>query len=59
MSINSTIKLCLAHVKFKGTITKWPVQKQTHRKTQKHVEHQDGTDIQKQIIFCVFSDLPQ
>jgi len=28
-------------------MTKWPVQKQTHRTTQKHVEHQDTTDIQK------------
>jgi len=33
------------YVKFKGTITKWPVQKPTHRTTQKHVEHHDTTDI--------------
>jgi len=33
------------YVKFKGTMTQWPVQKQTHRTTQKHVEHQDVTDI--------------
>jgi len=28
-----------------GTMTKWPVQKSTHRTTQKHVEHQYATDI--------------
>ena len=28
-----------------GTMTKWPVQKPTHRTTQKHVEHHDATDI--------------
>jgi len=33
------------YVKFKGTMTKWPVQKPTHRTTQKHVEHHDVTDI--------------
>jgi len=33
------------YVKFKGTVTKWPVQKLTHRTTQKHVEHQDATDL--------------
>jgi len=38
------------HVKFKGTITEWPVQKQTHRTIQKHVEHQDATDIKKTIF---------
>ena len=32
------------YVKFKGT-TKWPVQKLTHRTTQKHVQHHDATDI--------------
>jgi len=31
---------------------KWPVHKQTHRTTQKHVEHQDATDIQKNILDC-------
>ena len=37
-----------SHVKFKGTMTKWPVHKQTHRTTQKkHVEHQDAKEIQK------------
>jgi len=33
------------YIKFKGTITKWPVQKLTHRTTQKHVQHHDATDI--------------
>jgi len=28
-------------------MTKWPVQKPTHRTTRKHVEHQDATDIQR------------
>jgi len=33
------------HDKFKGTMTKWPVQKQTHRTTQQHVEHPGKADI--------------
>jgi len=33
------------YVKFKGTMTKWPVQKLTHRTTQKRVQHHDATDI--------------
>jgi len=36
-----------------GTMTKWPVQKQTHRKTKKHVGHQEATDIQKKTILSV------
>jgi len=28
-------------------MTKWPVQNQSHRTTQKHVEHQDATGIPK------------
>jgi len=28
-------------------MTKWPVQKLTHRTTQKHVKHHDATDIKK------------
>ena len=44
------------HVKFKGTMTKWPVQKQTHRTAQKHAKHQDATDIQKKLVFVYFSD---
>ena len=37
-------------------MTKWPVQKPTQRTTQKHVEHQDATDIQKNTLFLRFSD---
>ena len=33
------------NVKFKGTMTKWPVQKLTHRTTQIHKQHYDETDI--------------
>ena len=33
------------YVKFKGTMTKWLVQKLTHRTTQKHVQHHDAKDI--------------
>jgi len=33
------------YVKFKGTMTKLPVQKVTHRTAQKHVNHQQATDI--------------
>jgi len=41
------------YVKFKSTMTKWSVQKPTHRTTQKHVEHQDATDIwKKHWPFC-------
>jgi len=35
-------------------MTKWPVQKPTHRTTQKHAEHQDAADIQKTPIFVFF-----
>jgi len=28
-------------------MTKWPVQKLTHRTTQKHLQHHDATDIKK------------
>jgi len=35
-------------------MTKWSVQKQTHRTTKKHIEHQDATDIQKKPYFCDF-----
>ena len=41
------------YVKFKG-MTKWPVQKTTYRTTQKHVEHQYATDIQKNDFFLIF-----
>ena len=46
------------YVKFKGTMTKQPVQKLTHRTTQKHVQHHDATratDIQTKTIFLCFS----
>jgi len=38
------------HSKFfiKPTMTKWLVQKQNHRTTQKQAEQQDATDIQKE-----------
>ena len=38
---------------FQGTVTKWPVQKQTHRTTQNHTEHQDATYIQNRLCLCV------
>jgi len=38
-----------------STMTKWLVHKPTHRTTQKHVEHQDATDIsKKKTLFFVF-----
>jgi len=44
-------------VKFKVTMTKWPVQKPTHSTTQKHVEHKNATDILKKThYFLCFSD---
>jgi len=50
---NYKLKRCLKkecckqcrYVKFKGIMTKWPVQQPTHRTTLKHVEHQDATAI--------------
>jgi len=42
------------HVKFKGTMTKWPVHRKKHRTIQKYVEKKDATDIQKIYIYsCV------
>jgi len=41
-------------VKLKDAMTKWHVQKPTHRTTQKHAEHQDATDIQNKLKKCVF-----
>ena len=41
------------YVKCKGTMTKWPVQKPTHRTTRKHVKHYDATDILKKKICFV------
>jgi len=40
------------HVKFKGTRTKWPVQKTQN--SAKHAEHENVTDIQNELFFCVF-----
>ena len=39
------------YVKFKGTMTKWPVQTPINRTTQNHEEHQDATYIQKKCVF--------
>jgi len=39
-------------------MTKWPVHKQTHNTTQKHVAHQDARDFQKN-IFLRFSDVQE
>jgi len=35
-------------------MSKWPVQKQTHRTAQKHAEHQDAADIQQKCVFRLF-----
>jgi len=53
MQLSNKLKRCskkecckqCRYVKFKGTITKCPVQKATHRTTQKHIEHHDATAI--------------
>jgi len=42
------------HVKFKGTMKKWPVQKQTYKTAQKHTEHQNATIIQNKVCVCLF-----
>ena len=42
------------HVVFKGTMTKWPVQKLAQGTTQKLLQHHDATDIQKTYIFVFF-----
>ena len=39
---------------FKCTITKWPVQKRTHRTTQKNVQQHDATYIYNNFIFMSF-----
>ena len=41
------------HIKFMGSMKKWPVQKQTHRTTLKHVK-QYATDIQINVLCVVF-----
>jgi len=38
-----------------GNHDKMPSHKQTHRTKQKHVEHQDATDIQKKLFSLCFS----
>jgi len=38
-------------------MTKWPVQKLTHRTTQKHEQHHDATDKLKKGIFVFFGFL--
>jgi len=35
-------------------MTKWHVQKQTHRTAQTHAERQDATDIQNKLLFGIF-----
>ena len=42
------------YVMFKGTMTKWPVQKLTQRTTQILLQHHDATDIQTNYIFVFF-----
>jgi len=45
------------HVKLKGTMTKFPVQKDNNTHTQsstKYADHQDATDIQKKDFFLFF-----
>jgi len=43
------------HVQLKGTMTKWPVHKQTHNTAQTHAEHHAATNIQNKLFLC-FSD---
>jgi len=38
-------------------MTKWPVQKQTHRTDKKHTEHQYAKDIQKKSICLCYTDV--
>jgi len=42
------------NVMFKGTMTKWPVQKLAQRTTQKLLQHFDATDISKTYTFVFF-----
>ena len=42
------------HVKLKGTMTQWSVHRKKQRTIQKHVEHQDATDIQNKHIVLFF-----
>jgi len=38
-------------------MTKWPVQKQTHRTAKKQAKHQDATYIHNKVIFVFFGFL--
>jgi len=38
---------------FKGTMTKWPVQKLTHKTTQKHVQHHGHFKMNTGSIFTI------
>jgi len=40
------------HVKFKGTMTKWPVHRKTHRTIQKHRTPRRNRHSGKQTIVC-------
>ena len=42
---------------FKGTMTKWPVQKLTQGTTQKLLQHHDATDIQTNYMFVFLCKL--
>jgi len=48
-------KQCI-YVRFKGTMTKWPVQKLTHRTKQKHEQTMTQQTFKK-LYFCVFQIL--
>ena len=48
-----TWKQC-RHVKFKGNMTKMPVQKQTHRAAHKHVDTKKQQTFRKKTILFVF-----
>ena len=54
MRCDKNIENIIDRVKFKGTMTKWPVQKQAQRTEQKHAEHLDATDIHTNNYSCVF-----
>jgi len=45
------------HVNFKGTMTKWPVHRKTHRTTQKHAEHTKTQQTFRRNFFLCFSDI--
>ena len=50
--------VCFNMISFNHVImTKWPVQKLTHKTTQKHVHHHDAIDIKKNFIFVFFGFL--